>query len=147
MLDCEPPTIPFSTGALQATLLRLRNEWEAVQAGRDRNAIYQYLSAVFETVTAWAKEGKAVNRASRALHLRGHKSVREPEPYAALVLCTSDPDKVDDRTRSKWSRVLRYAAEYKDLDEPLGDFIKRKGGINRCAERFARLRSPRTSVA
>jgi hypothetical protein len=50
----------------------------------------------------------------------------------------SDPDKVDARTRSKWSRVLRYAAEYKDLDEPLGDFIKRKGGINECAEQFAR---------
>ena len=40
--------------------------------------------------------------------------------------------------RSKWSRVLRYAAEFKDLDEPLGDFIKRKGGINKCAARFAR---------
>ena len=26
----------------------------------------------------------------------------------------------------------------KDLDEPLGDFIKRKGGINGCASRFAR---------
>ena len=67
----------------------------------------------------------------RALHLRGHKSVREPEPFAAVILCTSDPDKVDDRTRSKWSRVLRYAAEFKDLDESLRDFIKRKGGHQR----------------
>jgi hypothetical protein len=33
---------------------------------------------------------------------------------------------------------LQYAAEYKDLNEPLGDFIKRKGGLNRCAARFAR---------
>ena len=40
--------------------------------------------------------------------------------------------------RSKWSRVLRYAAEFKDLAEPSGDFIKRKGGINKCAARFAR---------
>ena len=30
------------------------------------------------------------------------------------------------------------AEEYKDLDEPLADFIKRKGGINECAARFAR---------
>ena len=36
------------------------------------------------------------------------------------------------------SRVLRYAAEFKDLDEPLRDFIKRKGGSNKCAARFAR---------
>ena len=33
---------------------------------------------------------------------------------------------------------LRYAAEHKNLDEPLRDFIKCKGGINRCASRFAR---------
>ena len=138
MLDREPPTIPFSTEALQASLLRLQNEWETYQASRDRDAVYGYLAAVFELVEWWAKEGRAVNRAHRALHLRGHKSVREPEPFAALILCTSDPEKADDRTRSKWSRVLRYAAEFKSLDEPLRDFIKRKGGINKCAARFAR---------
>jgi hypothetical protein len=55
-----------------------------------------------------------------------------------VIVCTSDPAKVDDRMRSKWSRVLRYAAEYKDLDEPLLDFIKRRGGINKCAARFSR---------
>ena len=55
-----------------------------------------------------------------------------------MIVCTSDPEKADDRTRSKWSRTLRFAAEYKDLDELLRDFIKRKGGINECAERFAR---------
>jgi hypothetical protein len=134
----NPTTIPFSTEALRATLLRLQNEWEAVQASRDRGAIYQYLSAVFQTVTSWVKEGKGVKRAHRALHLRGHQSVREPEPFAAVILCTADHAKVDERTRSKWSRVLRYAAEYKDLDEPLRDFIKRKGGLNECAARFAR---------
>ena len=138
MPDREPLTIPFSTEALQATLLRLQNEWETVQASRDRDAIYRYLSVVFELVSWWAKEGKAVKRAHRALHLRGHKSVREPEPFAAVIVCTSDPDKADDRTRSKWSRTLRFAAEYKDVDEPLGDFIKRQGGINECAEQFAR---------
>lgn len=138
MLGREPTAIPFSTEAMKASLLRLQNEWEMVQASRERNAIYQYLTAVFETVMAWAKEGKAVKRAYRALHLRGHSSVREPEPFAAVIFCTADRDKVDDRTRSKWSRVLRYAAEFKDLAEPLRDFIKRKGGINKCASRFAR---------
>ena len=138
MLGREPPTIPFSTEALQATLLRLQNEWATVQASRDRDAIYGYLAAVFEVVGWWDEEGKAVKRAHRALYLRGYSSVREPEPFAAIILCTFDPEKADDRTRSKWSRVLRYAAEYKDLDEPLADFIKRKGGINACAARFAR---------
>ena len=138
MLGREPPTIPFSTEALQATLLRLQNEWKTVQASRDRDAIYRYLAAVFEVVGWWDEEGKAVKRAHRALHLRGYSSVREPEPLAAIILCTSDPEKADYRTRSKWSRALRYVAEYKDLDEPLRDFIKRRGGLNACAERFTR---------
>jgi hypothetical protein len=84
------------------------------------------------------KEGRAVNCACRALHLRGHNSVKKPEPYAAVIWCTADRYKVDDKMRSKWSRVLRYAAEFKDLDESLLDFIKRRGGINKCAARFSR---------
>ena len=138
MLGRGPTAIPFSADAMKASLLRLEGEWEMVQASHDRDAIYGYLTAVFETVMAWTLEGRAVDRAHRALHLRGHGSFREPEPFATIVRCTSDPAKVDDRTRSKWSRVLRYAAEYKDPDEPLRDFIKRKGGINKCAARFAR---------
>jgi hypothetical protein len=138
MLGRETTAIPFSTEAMKANLLRLQNEWESVQASHHRDAIYWYLASVFEMVMWWNQESKAVNRARRALHLCGHHSDREPEPFAAVILCTADRDQVDDRTRSKWSRVLRYAAEHKDLYEPLRDFIKRKGGINRCAARFAR---------
>ena len=134
----ELATVPFSTEALKANLLRLQNEWETVQASRDRDAIYQYLNSIFELVSWWDEEGKAVKRACRAMHLRGYSSVREPEPFAAVILCTADHAKVDERTRSKWSRVLRYAAEYKDLDELLRDFIVRRGGLNECAERYAR---------
>jgi hypothetical protein len=124
----ERTTIPFSTEALRANLLGLQNVWEMVQASRDRAAIYGYLAAVFETVMVWAKEGKAVKRAYRALHVRGHKSVREP--FAALILCTAD----------HWvrARALQYAGQFKDLDQPLGDFMKARGGINACAERYAR---------
>ena len=42
------------------------------------------------------------------------------EPFAAVIFCTADRQKVDKRTRSKWSRALRYAAEYKTTAEPLG---------------------------
>jgi hypothetical protein len=62
-------------------------------------------------------------------------SARE-DPFAAVIRCTADPAKADKRTRSKWSRVLRYAAAYKPDSEPLEQFVKRKGGINACAARF-----------
>jgi hypothetical protein len=138
MFGREPTTIPFSTEALKANLLRLENEWEAVQASRDRDAIYQYLTAVFELVSWWMHEGKAVEYACRALLLhRQRPLLKAPEPFAAVILSTADREQVDFRMRSKWSRVLRYAAKYKDLDEPLADFIRRKGGINKCAARLA----------
>ena len=61
MLGREPTTIPFSTEALKANLLRLQNEWETVQASRERNAIYQYLTAVFETVMDGRRRVKPSN--------------------------------------------------------------------------------------
>jgi len=139
MLDRPAPAIDLSIEALKANLQRLQREWDTYQSTRDRDAIYGYLTAVFELVTVWAHEGTAVDFARWALWLRGHRSaVVSPEPFAAVIFCTADRQKVDYRTRSKWSRVLRYAAEYKDLDEPLATYIKRKGGINKCAGRFAR---------
>jgi monoamine oxidase len=119
--------------------MMLQRHFETYQTTRDRDGIYQYLAAVFEVVEWWKHDHKAAEYARRALWLRGHRTlVKEPEPFAAIIFCTADPEKVDYRMRSKWSRVLRYAAVYKDLDEPLQDFIKRKGGINKCATRFAR---------
>jgi hypothetical protein len=62
----------------------------------------------------------------------------QEDPFAAFIRCTADPAKADKRTRSKWSRVMRYAAEHKLNSEPLDRFVKRKGGINACAARFSR---------
>ena len=53
------------------------------------------------------------------------------DPFAAIIRCTAA--KADKRTRSKWSRVMRYAAAYKPDAEPLDQFVRRKGGINACA--------------
>jgi len=131
--------IEFSTEALKANLLRLQGEWQDHQSIRERDGIYGYLAAVFELVSWWAHEGKAVEYARRALGLKERRLIVEvQEPFAAVIFCTADPDKVDYRMRSKWSRVLRYAAKFKSLEEPLRDFIKRKGGINKCASQFAR---------
>ncbi len=44
--------IPYTTQTLREDLLRVRMAWEVCQASRDRNAIYGYLTAVFDLV-AW----------------------------------------------------------------------------------------------
>ena len=131
--------VPFSRDALRANLDRLRDEWETYRSNRDRDAVYGYLAAVFEMVSWWKREGRARQYAYQAMRLSGHLGLfAPPEPFAAVILCTAERGKSDEKTRSKWSRVLRYAAEYKKLDEPLGDFVKRKGGLNKCASKYAR---------
>ena len=130
--------VPYTTQALRQDLLRVRNAWENCQASRERNAIYGYLTAVFNLVAWWTAEHRALERAHKALRLHRMCPFDDEEPFAAIIRCTADPAKVDKRTRSKWSRMLRYALRYKSHSGPLGQFIKRKGGINACASRFAR---------
>ena len=130
--------IPYSSAALRQDLQRVRTTWEDVQANRDRNAIYAYLIAVYGLVSWWAAEGRGLDRARRAVRLCRLEVSEREDPFAAIIRCTADPAKADKRTRSKWSRVLRYAAAYKSDSEPLDQFVRRKGGINRCAARFCR---------
>jgi hypothetical protein len=130
--------VPYTTQALRQDLLRVVNAWEECQANRDRDAIYTYLTAVFNLVVWWAAENHAVERAQKALRLHNIRPAEHDEPFAGVIRCTADPAKVDKRTRSKWSRVLRYALQYKDHSEPLDQFIKRKGGINECASGFTK---------
>src|SRR6266487_5552753 len=140
--------VPYTTQALRQDLLRVRNAWDECQASRDRNAIYGYLGAVFDLVMWWKAEDRAISRACWALQLQRLDLPTTDEPFAAVILCTADRQKVDKRTRSKWSRVLRYVAEYKPSSEPLAAFVQRNGGINKCAARFARClgrpRQPRS---
>jgi hypothetical protein len=128
--------IPYTDQALRQDLLRVQNAWEESQASRDRDAIYIYLTAVFDLVAWWAAEKRARERAHKALRSRNMIPFDDEEPFAAIIRCTSDPSKVDKRTRSKWSRALRYALTQNTPSESLAQFIKRKGGINRCAQRF-----------
>src|SRR6266480_7823404 len=130
--------VPYTTQALRQDLTRVRIAWDECQAHRERDAIYGYLSAVFDLVMWWKAEDRAISRARWALRLQNISPSDHDESFTAIIRCTSDPAKVDKRTRSKWSRVLRYAAEYKSNSEPLAAFVRRKGGINKCASRFTR---------
>jgi hypothetical protein len=96
------------------------------------------LSPVCGLVSVWAAEGREIDRARRALRLQRLKVSDREDPFGAVIRCTADPAKADKRTRSKWSRAMRYAAAYKPDSEALDQFIQRKGGINACAARFSR---------
>jgi hypothetical protein len=130
--------VPYSDAALRQDLQRVRTLWDQSQATRQRDAIYGYLGAVYALVTWWTAEGRETDRSRRALRLLQLEGFDHEDPFAAVIRCTAAPVKADKRTRSKWSRVMRYAAAYKLDSEPLEQFVKRKGGINTCVARFSR---------
>jgi hypothetical protein len=137
--SAQKNAIPYSAEAMRQDLGRVRNAWKDAQSSRDRDAIYGYLNAVYTLVTWWAAEGEEIPRARRALVLQRLKPTARESPFAAIIRCTADRAKADKRTRSKWSRMMRYAAEHKLNFEPLDRFVKGKGGINACAARFSRV--------
>jgi hypothetical protein len=51
------------------------------------------------------------------MKLQGDTTSMRVEPFAVVIRCTSAPDKVDGKTRSKWSRALRVAEAFKSRDE------------------------------
>jgi hypothetical protein len=134
----EPQPVPYSSAALRQDLERVRTAWDDYQATRARDAIYAYLTAVYYLVAWWPAEGREADRGRRALRIYRLEVSDQEDPFASVIRCTADPAKADKRTRSKWSRVMRYAVAYKPDSEPLEQFVRRKGGINECAVRLSR---------
>jgi hypothetical protein len=113
--------------------------WKAVQNKRRRDAMYSYLAAVFELATECQRRGRVKTLLQYTDRIMGR---RAGDPFSAIIRCTCDAD-IDRKTVSRWSRALRYVAEFKPPETPLKTFMKRKGGINACADRFARMRKRR----
>ena len=63
----KPEIIPYSKEAMRQDLDRVRHAWGDCQCRRQRDAIYGYLTAVYDLVTWWAAEQRDVERARRAL--------------------------------------------------------------------------------
>jgi hypothetical protein len=107
---------------MKQDLLRVQNAWDESQGSRERDAIYGYLTAVFELVAWWTAENRALERAQRALRLRHIIPFDNEDPFAAIIRCTADPVRVDKRTRSKLARALRFSLTDKLTSEPLDRF-------------------------
>jgi hypothetical protein len=122
----------------RVVLADVKKAWSNYQSTRDRGAIYGYLHEVFMQVDWWSKNPQE-KAAELQAFMAANPNVGLPtDEYAAVIMCTADRNKVGDKMRSRWSRVLRYAAEYKPPNEIVRDFMQRKGGINKCASRYAR---------
>ncbi|MGE5306226.1 MAG: hypothetical protein ACM3TN_23200, partial [Alphaproteobacteria bacterium] len=119
-------------------LVAARSAWISYQSTRERNAVYRYLSAVFEIVMGWKKQHHAEAKSRQVLaRTKLRRTIRIEEPFSIVIFCTSDPCKVDVKTRNKWSRALRYTERFKPDNQSLAAFIKGKGSINKCAAQWS----------
>lgn len=123
-------------------LVTARSAWVGYQSTRERDAVYGYLTAVFEIVSRWKQQRRAKAKSHHALAAtKSPRALRTEDPFTVVICCTSDPCKVDTKTRSKWSRALRFSERFKPDTLSLAQFIKSKGGNNECAAQWSdRLR-------
>jgi len=133
----KPPLNPISS--IEAELAEVRRAWTRYRSTNGRDAVYIYLTSVFRLVMRWRRLNRAVKNSRAALRLQPDGPEIKPEPFGIVIFCTSDPEVSDSKTRSKWSRVLRYARKAKPAGQHLTDFIKSQGGLNECARKFARI--------
>jgi hypothetical protein len=107
----KPPLNPISS--IEAELAEVRRAWARYRSTNGRDAVYIYLTAVFRLVMRWRRLNRAVKNSRAALRLQPNGPEFKPEPFGIVIFCTSDPEVSDSKTRSKWSRVLRYARKAK----------------------------------
>jgi hypothetical protein len=132
---------------LRRRLEKIRDAWDEFQASRARDAVYGYLDAVFAIVYHYRTRRRTKKLLRHAFKFANLPFDRNADPFTAVIRCTCD-DEIDSKTISKWSRALRYVAHCKKPQTRLKTFMKEAGGVNACANLYARYfgRARRGSV-
>jgi hypothetical protein len=117
-------------------LERLRAVAKRTFSSDNRMAVQTFLGAIFNQVSRWQAEDRLEEELYRLLDSsKGPVLLKIGEAFAVVIYCIAPH--VDQKSRSKWARALRFAAANKPDDETIKKFIKRNGGINACASGYA----------
>jgi hypothetical protein len=116
--------------------------WQDFQANRARDAVYDYLGAVFSIVMHYKVRRRTKRLLRHAFRFASVRFDKNADPFAAIIRCTCG-NGADNKMISKWARGLRYTAKHKPREMRLEAFMKAAGGINACAARYARLKGRR----
>jgi hypothetical protein len=126
------------TARLTRWLEKVHRAWDEFQASRVRDAVYGYLEAVFAIVIHY-KVRRRINRLRRHAFEFAHLPLdKNADPFSAVIRCTCG-NAIDNKTISKWARALRYVRYCKTAQQPLKKFMTAAGGVNACADRYAKL--------
>jgi len=119
-----------ASSEIEVELAAVKRAWAKYRSTKGRDAVYIYLEAVFDLVRRWQRLNCAIKKSQAALGLQADPPQMKPEPFCIVIFCTANLQVADSKTRSKWSRALRYARKTKPSNQHLTDFIKSSGGIN-----------------
>jgi hypothetical protein len=103
-------------------------------AARSRFAFYDYLAALFELYFQLRRRNQAKPWARRIAELFGLSKQNRTHPIRTIIDATST---ADNKTRSRWSRALRYAWRERTTWEEFASFLRENGGPAGCARQLA----------
>jgi hypothetical protein len=119
-------------------LQKVHCAWGDFQGSRARDAVYGYLEAVFAIVEHFRLRRRTSRLLRHAFDFADLPFDKNADPFSAVIRCTCG-DAIDTKMISKWSIALRYVARSKAPKIGLVTFMKEMGGINACADRYARM--------
>ena len=123
---------------LRRWLEKVRVAWHVFQANRARDAVYDYLEAVFAIVLHYKVRRRTKRLLRAAFRFSDLRFDKTADPFIAVIRCTCGGG-ADNKLISKWARALRYAALRKPAEMRVSAFIKNVGGVNECAAGYAKL--------
>ena len=127
----------ISDEQLRKTIDDLRKLERNCFAVRSRFAFYDYLAAVFELYVRLRRTRQAKKSARLIAKLFGLRNQKRAHPIRVLIDATSTADL---KTRSRWSRALRYAWYELRTSTDFVAFLRENGGPAGCARQFAAIR-------
>jgi hypothetical protein len=95
--------------SIRHRLEKIREAWDVFQASRVRDAVYDYLEAVFAIVEHYKVRRRATRLRQHGFKFANLPLNNSPDLFTAVIRCTSG-DAVDNKMISKWARALRYVA-------------------------------------
>ena len=119
---------------LRKTIDDLRELERNCFASRSRFAFYDYLAVVFKLYVQLRRTKQAKKAARLIVKLFELRNQKRTQPIRVILDATST---ADIKTRSRWSRALRYAWHERKTWKDLGSFLRENGGPAGCADQFA----------
>jgi hypothetical protein len=128
----------ISDRQLRQTVHDLRALERKCFASRSRFAFYGYLAAVFELHVQLRLTKQAKKAARLIAKWFGLRNQKRTHPVRVIIDATSTADL---KTKSRWSRALRYAWRERKTWTDFTSFLRENGGPAGCAKQFAAIKA------